>query len=146
MSILEQVQGDVKTAMKAGEKERVAALRMIANALQVDAKDGKDGGDELAVLRRERKRRIEAADAYADAGHEDRAAGERAEAEIISSYLPAELGDDELRQIVDDAIAQTGAAGPGDMGKVMGVVMGKSGGRADGKRVQTVVRERLAGS
>lgn len=130
--------------MKAGERDRVGALRLIADALQKDAKEG--GGDEVAVLRRERKRRVEAAEAYREGGDADRAAAEEAEAELISSYLPAELSDEELATIVDEAIASSGASGPQDMGKVMGPAMGKVGGRADGKRVSALVRERLAGS
>jgi uncharacterized protein YqeY len=142
MSILEQVQADVRTAMKAGERERVGALRLVANALQQEAKAGND--DEIAVLRRERKRRLEAAEAYTSAGSEDRAAAEEREAKLIDGYLPAELSDDELLAAVDAAVAETGAGGPGDMGKVMGAVMPKVGGRADGKRVSEAVRGRLA--
>lgn len=142
MAILEQVQADTRDALKAGDRDRVAALRMIADALQKDIKDG--GEDEVAVLRRERKRRLEAADAYADGGSEERAAAEHAEAEIIAGYLPAELSDDELGELVDAAIAESGAAGPQEMGKAMGVVMSKVGGRADGKRVSAMVKERLA--
>ena len=143
MAILEQVQTDTHEALKAGERERVAALRMVADALQKDKKEG--GDDEIAVLRRERKRRLEAADAYRDAGNEDRAASEEAEAHEIERYLPAEMSDDELAGAVDAAIAETQASAPGDMGKVMGAVMPKVGGRADGKRVSALVRERLAG-
>ena len=129
--------------MKAGERDRVTALRMVADALQKDAKDG--GSDEVAVLRRERKRRLEAAEAYRDGGSGDRAASEEAEAREIERYLPAEVSDDELAAIVDEAITETGAEAPGDMGKVMGALMPKVGGRADGKRVSAAVRERLAG-
>jgi len=140
-SILERVQADTKTAMKARERERVGALRMISNALQQEAKEGE--GDEVAVLRRERKRRLEAAEAYRDGGSEDRAAAEESEAEVISSYLPAELSDKELAEIVEAAIAESGASGAADMGKAMGVVMPKVDGRADGKRVSALVREKL---
>ena len=140
-SILERVQADTKTAMKARERERVGALRMISNALQQEAKEGE--GDEVAVLRRERKRRLEAAEAYRDGGSEDRAAAEESEAEVISSYLPAELSDEELAEIVEAAIAESGASGAADMGKAMGVVMPKVDGRADGKRVSALVREKL---
>lgn len=129
--------------MKAGERDRVTALRMVADALQKDAKDG--GSDEIAVLRRERKRRLEAAEAYRDGGSGDRAASEEAEAREIERYLPAEVSDAELAAIVDEAITETGAEAPGDMGKVMGALMPKVGGRADGKRVSAAVRERLAG-
>jgi uncharacterized protein YqeY len=141
-TILEQVQADTRTAMKAGERDRVAALRLIADALQKDRKDG--GEDEVAVLRRERKRRNEAAEAYRSGGHEQRAAGEEAEAEVIEGYLPAELSDGRLAELVDEAVAETGAADPSEMGKVMGAVMPKVGGQADGKRVSAAVRQRLA--
>lgn len=127
--------------MKAGERERVGALRMIASALQQDAKEGK--GDEVAVLRRERKRRLEAASAYREGGGDDRAATEESEAELIDAYLPAELSDDELAELVDAAVAESGASEPQDMGKVMGIVMPKVDGRADGKRVSAAVRARL---
>ena len=143
-STLEQIQADTKDAMKAGDKPRVGALRLIADALQKDLKSG--GEDEVAVLRRERKRRMEAAEAYRAGGDSERAQAEEAEAELISGYLPAELSDDELGQIVDEAISSTGAAGPQDTGKVMGAAMGKVAGRADGKRVSAIVRDRLAGS
>jgi uncharacterized protein YqeY len=142
-SALEQIQSDTKDAMKAGDKTRVGALRLIADALQKDLKAG--GGDEVAVLRRERKRRVEAAEAYRAGGDSERAESEEAEAELISGYLPAELSDEELAAIVDEAISASGAAGPQDTGKVMGAAMGKVGGRADGKRVSALVRDRLAG-
>jgi uncharacterized protein YqeY len=141
--ILEQVQADTREAMKAGERQRVAALRLVADALQKDRKEG--GKDEVAVLRRERKRRLEAADAYREGGDGDRAAAEEAEAREIERYLPEELPDHELAGIVDAAIAEAGASEPGDLGKVMGAVMPRVGGRADGKRVSALVRERLAG-
>ena len=141
MAILEQVQADTHEAMKAGERDRVGALRLIADALQKDLKEG--GEDEVAVLRRERKRRLEAADAYADGGSDDRAAAERSEAELIDAYLPAEISDSELGELVDAGIAESGAASPQDMGKAMGIVMGKVAGRADGKRVSAMVKERL---
>ncbi len=142
-SILERVQADTRTAMKAGEKQRVGALRMVTSALQSDAKEGQ--GDEIAVLRRERKRRLDAAEAYRDGGSPERAETEESEAELISGYLPAELSDEELGSIVDAAIADSGASGPQDMGKVMGSAMAKAAGKADGKRVSAIVRERLAG-
>jgi uncharacterized protein len=142
-STLAQIQADTKTAMKAGDRPRVGALRLIADALQKDLKAG--GEDEVAVLRRERKRRVEAAEAYRAGGDEERAGAEEFEAELISAYLPAELSDAELGVIVDDAISSSGATGPQDTGKVMGAAMGRVAGRADGKRVSAVVRERLAG-
>jgi uncharacterized protein len=141
MSLLEQVQTDVRSALKAGERERVHALRLIANELQKAAKE--DGGDDVEVLQRERKRRLEAAAAYRGGGRNDLAEAEEREAEIITSYLPAQLSDDELGAIVGDAVAESGASSPKEMGKVMALVMPKVKGRADGKRVSEAVKERL---
>jgi len=141
MSVLEQIQADVRTAMKAGERERAAALRMIVDSLQQDAKLGK--GDEVAVLQRERKKRLEAAEAYAEADRGEQAGAERFEAELIEAYLPAQLSDEELAGLVAEAIAETGASGQKQMGQVMSALMPKLGGRADGKRVSTAVREKL---
>ena len=141
MSALEQAQADVVTAMKAGGRERAAALRMIVDALQKDAKLG--DGDEVAVLQRERKKRIEAAEAYADADRDEQAATERHEAELIEAYLPQQLSDEELTELVEAAVAETGASEPKQMGQVMSALMPKVGGRADGKRVSAAVRERL---
>jgi uncharacterized protein YqeY len=141
MSALEQSKADVVTAMKAGERERAAALRLIVDALQQDAKLGE--GDEVAVLQRERKKRIEAADAFAGAGREEQAGAERFEAELIEAYLPRQLSDEELGEMVDAALAETGASEQRQMGQVMSALMPKVGGRADGKRVSAAVRERL---
>jgi uncharacterized protein YqeY len=141
MSALEQAQADVRTAMKARERERVAALRLVVDVLQQDAKLGK--GDEVAVLQRERKKRIEAADAYEKAGRSEQAAAERFEAELIEGYLPQQLSDEELEELVEAAIAETGASEQRQMGQVMSALMPKVGGRADGKRVSAAVRQRL---
>jgi uncharacterized protein YqeY len=141
MSLLEQIQGDVKDAMKAGEKERVRALRLVVNELQKAAKE--NGGDEVEVLQRERKRRLEAAEAYRDGGAADRAEAEEREAEIISAYMPEQLSDQELNAIVGDAVAESGASSPKEMGKVMSLVMPQVKGRADGKRVSAAVKEKL---
>jgi len=141
MSVLEQVQADVRTAMKAGERERAAALRMVVDSLQQDAKLGR--GDEVAVLQRERKKRLEAADAFAQAGREEQAATERSEAELVESYLPEQLSDEELADLVEAAVAETGATEQRQMGQVMSALMPRVAGRADGKRVSAAVRERL---
>jgi uncharacterized protein len=141
MSVLEQVQGDVRTAMKARERERAGALRLIVDVLQQDAKLGK--GDEVAVLQRERKKRVEAAEAYEGAGRTEQAAAERFEAALIESYLPQQLSEEELAELVDAAVAETGASEQRQMGQVMSALMPKLGGRADGKRVSAAVRERL---
>jgi uncharacterized protein YqeY len=141
MSVLEQVQSDVRTAMKARDRERAAALRMVVDVLQQDAKLGK--GDEVAVLQRERKKRVEAAEAYEGAGRAEQAAAERFEAELIDGYLPEQLSDAELAELVDAALAETGASGQKQMGQVMSALMPKLGGRADGKRVSAAVRQKL---
>ena len=141
MPVIERLQDDVKTAMKAGERERVHALRLIVSELQKAAKDG--GADEVAVLQRERKRRLEAAEAYREGGRADQAAAEEREAEIISAYMPEQVSDEELGAIVGDAVAESGASSPKEMGKVMSLVMPKVKGRADGQRVSAAVREKL---
>src|ERR687890_270472 len=141
MSMLNQVQDDVKTALKAGDRERVHALRMIADALQKAEKD--NGADPVEVLQRERKRRMEAAEAYRDGGRTDAAEAEEREAEIITSYMPEQLSDEDLHAIVGDAVAESGASSPQEMGKVMSLVMPQVKGRADGKRVSAAVKELL---
>lgn len=143
MSLIEQIRSDTNAALKAGEKERVQALRLVSSELQKAAKEASDG-DETAVLQRERKRRLEAADAYADAGRDDLADSERREAAIIEEYMPEQLSDEDLHAIVGDAVAELGATTAQEMGKIMSTVMPKVQGRADGKRVSAVVREKLA--
>ena len=141
MSVLEQVQSDVRTAMKARDRERAGALRLIVDVLQQDAKLGK--GDEVAVLQRERKKRVEAAEAYEQAGRAEQAAAERFELELIDGYLPAQLTDEELEGLVAEAVAETGATEQKQMGQVMSAVMPKVAGRADGKRVSAAVQSKL---
>ncbi|MHB1567781.1 MAG: GatB/YqeY domain-containing protein [Solirubrobacteraceae bacterium] len=142
MTVTEQVRTDITTAMKAGDRTRVGALRLVLSELQKAAKEGSD--DELAVLRRERKRRLDAATQFRDGGRPELAEQEESEAELIAGYLPAELDDSELDRLITTAIAQTGASGPRDMGNVMKAVMAASGGRADGKRTSARVREALS--
>ncbi len=143
MAILDQVKLDLNGAMRAGEKQRVGALRMILSELQKDSKEG--ANEELAVLRRERKRRLEAARAFREGGREDLAAGEEAEAELITGYLPAELSEAELQTIVEQALSASGAASPKDMGMAMKSAMAAVDGRADGKRVSALVKAALNG-
>jgi uncharacterized protein YqeY len=142
VQVAERIRADVTAAMRAGDRNRVTALRLVLSELQKAAKEG--DGDELAVLRRERKRRRESERAYRDAGREDLAGREAYEAEAIEAYLPAELSDDELDVLVASAVADTGASSPRDMGPVIKQVMAAAGGRADGKRVSTKVREALS--
>ena len=141
MQVAEQIRSDVTAAMKAGDRERVTALRLVLSELQKDAKEG--AGDEQAVLRRERKRRRESEQAYREAGRDDLATAEAYEAETIEAYLPAELSEDELDSLVTAAVAETGASSPKDMGRVIKQVMAAAGGRADGKRVSSKVKEAL---
>jgi hypothetical protein len=143
MTILDTVQSDLRDAMRAGDKPRVGALRLVLSELQKASKEGSD--DELAVLRRERKRRLEAARAYREAGREDLADGEESEAKLIGSYLPAELSDEELREVVEQAVRESGAESVRDMGRAMGSAMAAVDGRADGGRVSGLVKAALGG-
>ena len=142
MSIADAVKADLTSAMKAGEKDRVGALRLVLSELQKAAKDG--DADEQAILRRERKRRLESATAFRDGGRDELADAEEREAVLIAGYLPAELAEDDLRAIVAQAITDTGASTPKDMGGVMKLAMERADGRADGKRVSALARELLA--
>jgi uncharacterized protein len=144
LQIADRIRSDVTSAMRAGERDRVAALRLVLSELQKAEKDG--DGDELAVLRRERKRRREAAQAYREAARADLADQEDHEAALIEQYLPAELSDEELDALVGTAVTETGAESPRDMGKAIKHVMAAAGGRADGKRVSTKVKEALTKS
>ena len=141
MALLEEVKSDVTVALKAGDRERASALRLVVSELQKAAKDG--DGDELGVLRRERKRRREAEQAYREAGRDELAAAEAYEARAIEAYLPAEISDAELEELVRTAVQETGASSPRDMGRVIGQVMAAAGGRVEGKRVSTKVKEAL---
>ena len=144
MSLLEQVQSDVTTALKGGDRERAQMLRLVVSELQKAHKDAfGTEADETAVLQRERKRRLESAEAFADAGRDDLAQAERAEAAVIEAYLPEQMSDEELHGIVGDVVAETGASSPKEMGKVMGIVLPRVQGRADGKRVSALVKEKL---
>jgi uncharacterized protein YqeY len=143
MAIVDTIKGDLQGAMRSGEKERVGALRLVLSELQKAAKEGND--DELAVLKRERKRRLEAAKAYREAGREDLADGEESEAKLIGGYLPAELSDEELAEIVQRAVRESGAESVKDMGRAMGSAMAAVDGRADGGRVSSLVKAALNG-
>jgi uncharacterized protein YqeY len=148
MTIIEQIQSQLRDAMKAGQRERLDALRLLYSALQRAEKDRPAGEfsdqDALAVLRRERKQRVEAAEAYRTAGQEQRAVAEEADLPVIDAFLPAAMGDDELEALVDAAIAETGAATVKDMGRVMGLVTQRAQGRADGRAASALVRSRLS--
>jgi uncharacterized protein YqeY len=141
MAVVDQVQEDARAALKAGDRDRCNALRLIASELQKAVKDG--GDDEVTVLQRERKRRLESAQAYRDGGRDDLATAEESEAELIAGYMPEQIGDAELAEIVAGAVAESGASSPRDMGNVMKLVMPQVVGRADGKRVSAAVKEKL---
>jgi len=143
LSVAEEVKHDLVAAMKAGERVRVGALRMILSELQKAAKDGTS--DELAVLRRERKRRLDAEQTYRDADRPELAEQELAEAALIDGYLPREIDDAVLHEIVRRAVEQAGAATAADIGRVMPLALAAVDGRADGRRVSAQVREALAG-
>jgi uncharacterized protein YqeY len=141
-TVADKVKQDVVLAMKEGDKDRVQALRLVLSELQKAAKEG--DGDETAVLRRERKRRQESARAFREGGREELAVGEEAEAELIGTYLPAELSDDELDSIVAETIAETGAVEMKQMGIAIKAAMAKVAGRADGSRVSAKVKQALS--
>ena len=147
MAIIERIQADAKAAAKAQDRERLSALRLLVDALNKETREARGDLDEqreIAVLKRERKRRGEAAEAYRKGGRDDLAASEEAEAAVIESYLPAEISDEELEALVADALSETGAASQKEMGKVMSAVMAKAAGRADGRRVSELVRSKLS--
>jgi uncharacterized protein len=147
LAITERIQADAKAAAKAQDRERLAALRLLLDALNKEAKEARgtlDEQREIAVLKRERKRRGEAAEAYRKGGRAELATAEDDEAALIEQYLPAEISEDELESLVADALSETGAASQKEMGKVMAAVMAKAGGRADGRRVSELVRSKLS--
>jgi uncharacterized protein YqeY len=139
--MIERVQSELQTAMRGGDRTRVDALRLMLSALQKAAKD--TDADAEAVLRRERKQRIEAAEVYREAGHADRAAREEADVPVIDEFLPQAMSEAELEALVDAAIAETGATSMKEMGRVMGLVTQRGGGRVDGKAASALVRSRL---
>jgi len=145
--MIERVQAELRTAMRGGDRTRVDALRLMLSALQKAEKDRPAGefadADAEAVLRRERKQRIEAAEVYREAGHADRATREEADVPVIDEFLPQAMGEAELEALVDAAIAETGATSMKEMGRVMGLVTQRGGGRVDGRTASALVRSRL---
>lgn len=148
MALPDRIQSDLTAAMKARDTDTVGTLRMVVAAIRNQrVAEGQTGEvtDEqtLALLTRQAKQRTEAAEAYDQAGRTELADQERRELAVIRRYLPEELAGDELAAIVDEAIAETGASGPGDLGRVMSAVMPRVRGRADGRQVNALVRQRL---
>jgi uncharacterized protein len=147
LSRIAEIEGEIKEAMKARDAERRDALRLIVNALKSSEKELQrplSDDEELQVLQRERKRRIEAAEAFRTGGHDDRAEAEERELAILQEFMPEPLSEDEIEEIVDDAIAEVGATSMADLGRVMADVMPQIAGRADGSQVSQIVREKLA--
>ena len=144
-----RLSGEMKEALKAGEKVRLSALRLLAAAVknrEVELRREATEDEFVEVVAREVKRRKEAADAYEKAGRQDLLEREREEQAALETYLPAGLSEQEVAALVEEAIASTGATGPGDLGKVMGHVMARAKGRVDGTRVNALVRSRLEGA
>lgn len=148
MSLKEQLTADMKEAMKSHDKDRLAVIRMVRGAIRQQEIDGqKELGDEdvIAVMSKEIKMRRDSIEEFKKGGREDLIAKTQAEIDVLMPYMPAQLSEDEVRELVKAAVAETGAATPKDMGKVMGVLMPKVKGRADGKLVNTLVRSMLQG-
>lgn len=148
MSIRDDISRDTKEAMKGRDKPRVEALRMLSAALknaEIEAGRPLSEDEEMVILRRQLKQREESAEAFRKAGREEQAGAEETEAGIVREYLPAPLSDEELENIVDEAISETGATSRREMGAVMGRATAMAGDRADGRRLSGLVRGRLQG-
>ena len=147
MSLIATIEDELKDAMKARDAERRDALRLILNSLKSSEKELQrplSDDEELQVLQRERKKRIEAADAFRAGGREEQAESEENELAVLEEFMPEPLSEDEIEEIVDDAIAEVGATSMSDLGRVMADVMPQIAGRADGSVVSQIVREKLA--
>jgi hypothetical protein len=150
VGLKETLQNDRTESMRSGDKVALGTIRMVLTAITNEEVAGKEARtlseDEIiTVLSREAKKRREAAEEFAKAGREDKAAEERAEGEVIAKYLPAQLSEDEIKKMISAAIASTGAAGPADMGKVMGAIKPQIAGKADGSIVSSLVKAALTG-
>lgn len=147
MSLIERIQGELKDAMRERDNERRDALRLILSSLQSAQKELQrplNEQEELQVLQRERKKRAEAEEAFRNAGRDEQADAEDYELEVLEEFMPEPLSEEELEEIVDDAIAENGATSLQDLGRVMADVMPQVAGRADGSAVSQLVREKLA--
>ena len=147
MSRIETIEGELREAMKSRDAERRDALRLIVNALKSSEKELQrplSEEEELQVLQRERKRRVEAAEAFRAGGREEQADAEDYELEVLEEFMPEPLSEEDIEEIVDDAIAEVGATSMADLGRVMADVMPQIAGRADGSAVSQIVREKLA--
>jgi uncharacterized protein YqeY len=148
MSIKETLQADLTEAIRGRNEIVSGTIRMVLTAITNEEVSGKEArtltdAEIITVLSREAKKRREAAEAFGDAGRADKAALEKAEGEVIAKYLPEQMSEDEIKKLIDAAIAQTGASGPADMGKVMGVIKSQVAGKADGGTVSGLVKAAL---
>ena len=148
MSIKETLQANLTEAIRSRDEIVSGTIRMVLTAITNEEVSGKEArvltdAEIITVLSREAKKRREAAEAFAEAGRADKAALEKAEGEVIAKYLPEQMSEDEIKKLIDAAIAQTGASGPADMGKVMGVIKGQTAGKADGGTVSGLVKAAL---
>jgi len=147
VSLIEEIDDELKDAMRARDAERRDTLRLILNALKSSQKELQrplSEEEELQVLQRERKRRLEAAEAFRNGGREEQAAAEERELEVLEEFMPEPLSEEQIEEIVDDVIAEVGATSMADLGRVMADVMPQIAGRADGSQVSQIVREKLA--
>jgi uncharacterized protein YqeY len=147
LTLIGEIEDELKDAMRARDAERRDALRLILNALKSSEKELQrplTEDEELQVLQRERKRRVEAAEAFRAGGRDEQAESEERELEILEEFMPEPLSEDEIEEIVDDVIAEVGATSMADLGRVMADVMPQIAGRADGSKVSQIVREKLA--
>ena len=147
MSLINTIEGDLKTAMLEHDNDRRDTLRLILASLRSAEKELQrplSDDEELQVLQRERKKRLEAAEAFRAAGREEQASGEEAELAVLEEFMPAPMSEEELEEIIDDVIAEVGATSLRQLGRVMADVMPQVAGRADGSVVSQLVREKLA--
>lgn len=148
MSLANQINADIKQAMLAKDKDKLAALRAVKSEILLEATKGGEtevsDDTALKIIQKLVKQRKDSASIYVEQGREDLAKDELFQIDVLSVYLPAQMGEDEVRKAVQEVIAQVGAAGPQDIGKVMGPIMGKLNGKADGKLISTLVKEELS--
>ena len=147
MSVFEKLTSDMKDAMKAGEKERLSTIRLLRGQIKdaaIDKRDDLSEEEEIAILSNAAKKRRESIKIYSEAGRDDLAGKEQRELDVIQSYLPQQLSSKEIARIVDEAIDETGAQSMKDIGRLMGVIMPKVKGRADGKQINEMIRQKLS--
>ncbi len=147
MSIFKKLTSDMKDAMKAGEKERLSTIRLLRGQIKdaaIDKRDDLSEEEEIAILSNAAKKRRESIKIYSEAGRDDLSGKELRELDVIQSYLPQQLSPKEIEKIVDEAITATGAQSMRDMGKLMGIIMPKVKGRADGKRINELIQQKLS--